>query len=530
MVSHRVELAAPRLFGGHAAAPVLLERTDRRFMHNVIAELGDPLRHEVVRGTAVQERKGGGFHLYQPVHRVFHLAAIGAVCADVPGRPRIDPARIDSAGLVVRKVRDGRGRELGELAWMVGKDGTARWEPPERWDARARQAVLHLADASTALPFADPDPKRRPKRTTGRPELDERIAVLKQRGSSRTESVTPIFPLPPQACAAAGETILVGLVPTASRETEQAPAQELPDRDELEAGEFFPKQVTVAGSESSVPYPRSVFDVASVNEGSAPKRRDPSFSAYADFVREMIVSFDISGSGASQTQLRGVLEQIMLPFKTSDSSATTYTSAYQHLVDAGRVLVDGDRSRSFRMPEHWGTVTPAQESAMKDAMLGVTLARFADLAIDRNRFGDREADYVVRVFVRVRHDDGCPPDVLWSAPSSRFKIAPWFDSSPGPRPTIELPNPLDLGAIKPNVAFAVPPLLSNLLGKQNPEDILDGKGSEPSGIGLAWLCSFSIPIITICAFLLLNIFIKLLNIVFWWMPFVKICLPIPKPK
>ena len=41
------------------------------------------------------------------------------------------------------------------------------------------------------------------------------------------------------------------------------------------------------------------------------------------------------------------------------------------------------------------------------------------------------------------------------------------------------------------------------------------------------ICSLSIPIITLCAFILLFIIVQLLNIVFWWIAFFKICLPIP---
>ena len=40
------------------------------------------------------------------------------------------------------------------------------------------------------------------------------------------------------------------------------------------------------------------------------------------------------------------------------------------------------------------------------------------------------------------------------------------------------------------------------------------------------ICQLSIPIITICALILLLIIVALLNIVFWWMPFFRICLPI----
>jgi len=531
MVNHRVELRAPKLFGGEGERPTLLERSDRRFMQNVMAELGDPTRHDRVCATLVGERKGGGFHLYQPVHRVFHLAVVSAICANMPGKPRVDPLRIESAGLVVRKVRDGRGRPLGELGWVVGKDGTSRWEPPDLWDSAAKHTAPS-AGGPPNFPYADPDPGRRPQRSTGHRELDERIAVLKRLGSSRAESVAPIFPLTPQACAAAGETMLVGLVPTASRETEQAPTLDLPERSELEQGGLFPSWVLATASGRKVPFARELMTVAKVHEGSSPRRNDPEFAEYSDFVVEMIVAFDIKGSSAASQQLRGLLQQISLPFKSSASAATTHQSLYQHLRDAARVLVDGDRGAQFRMPEQWGTISSKQAAQIKDAIVGAAQARFASLALDRERFGETGASYVIRAFVRVERDDGCPPSLVWSQASAEFRISPWYDSSPGPRPTIELPNPLrdGLSSITPNVTFAVPPVLSNLLTNNSAEDLLGGKGKPPNDTGLMWLCSFSIPIITICAFIILNILITLLNLVFWWLPFVKICIPLPKAK
>ena len=54
-----------------------------------------------------------------------------------------------------------------------------------------------------------------------------------------------------------------------------------------------------------------------------------------------------------------------------------------------------------------------------------------------------------------------------------------------------------------------------------------GLGSESSG-GFAFICSFSIEIIFIVAFFLLLIFVIILNFVFWWIMFFRICLPVPK--
>ena len=83
-----------------------------------------------------------------------------------------------------------------------------------------------------------------------------------------------------------------------------------------------------------------------------------------------------------------------------------------------------------------------------------------------------------------------------------------------------------LKALKPNVSFVVPPSLQSLLSG-SAKDQLAGTLSN-SSVGLTWICSFNIPIITICAFLVLNIFLSLFNIVFGWLFFMKICLPFPK--
>ena len=48
--------------------------------------------------------------------------------------------------------------------------------------------------------------------------------------------------------------------------------------------------------------------------------------------------------------------------------------------------------------------------------------------------------------------------------------------------------------------------------------------------GIGMVCSLSIPIITICALLLLMIIVSLLDFVFRWMPWFFMCLPIPGLK
>ncbi len=46
-------------------------------------------------------------------------------------------------------------------------------------------------------------------------------------------------------------------------------------------------------------------------------------------------------------------------------------------------------------------------------------------------------------------------------------------------------------------------------------------------MNIGMMCSLSIPIVTICALLLLMIIVSLLDFVFRWMPYLMVCFPVP---
>lgn len=68
-------------------------------------------------------------------------------------------------------------------------------------------------------------------------------------------------------------------------------------------------------------------------------------------------------------------------------------------------------------------------------------------------------------------------------------------------------------------------LINGLNLKKGASEDVVGKGPK---LGIQWICSFSLPVITLVAMILLMIMISLLNIVFFWLPWVRICLPFPK--
>jgi hypothetical protein len=140
--------------------------------------------------------------------------------------------------------------------------------------------------------------------------------------------------------------------------------------------------------------------------------------------------------------------------------------------------------------------------------------------------------YVLRYVYRRGQCD--PPHLHVSRPTEAFELAPFFDpDAPGRNIRVGLPVDVSIAGLrkfKKNVGFIMSKELNekleSLRGKE--KETLDNDVS-PSGVSIdvGWICSFSLPIITLCAFILLMIIVIVLNLVFWWVAFLKICFPIP---
>jgi hypothetical protein len=131
----------------------------------------------------------------------------------------------------------------------------------------------------------------------------------------------------------------------------------------------------------------------------------------------------------------------------------------------------------------------------------------------------------------------CEPVVqTLSQPSAPFRLAAYFDADAPARPVrIPLPSDVSLASLRKfnkGVTFLISNSLqkkiNRLTGKE--KTLLDDNPdlNPEQDDGLAFICSFSIQIIFIIAFLLLLVFVIIFNLVFWWLPFFRICLPVPK--
>lgn len=140
-----------------------------------------------------------------------------------------------------------------------------------------------------------------------------------------------------------------------------------------------------------------------------------------------------------------------------------------------------------------------------------------------NRFNELDT-YEIRVFARVDCGD-CPGPLVWSAPSRVFRLASFYDpTGSAQRPTeVRLPDFAELEASNamPSVRMSAPEGSHLEFSKFGD---FPTKGTTGSG---AEVCFFSIPLITIIALFVLNLFLPIVVFVFqlWWMLKLKFCIP-----
>jgi hypothetical protein len=163
-----------------------------------------------------------------------------------------------------------------------------------------------------------------------------------------------------------------------------------------------------------------------------------------------------------------------------------------------------------------------------------------------------EAWFVARC---IYERPGCGPlfPALTSDPTREFQLAPFFDPDAPARP-IRIPMPMDISPaglrkFKKNAGFVISDMLCGQIKRIRKltlgdlvlsvlpwplhEGLPDTGKTGPctdTGGNFGMICSLSIPIVTMCALILLMIIVSLFDIFFRWIPYLFICLPIPGLK
>ena len=149
----------------------------------------------------------------------------------------------------------------------------------------------------------------------------------------------------------------------------------------------------------------------------------------------------------------------------------------------------------------------------------------SDEVTDRgaNRFTELDT-YEIRVFAR-HAGECCPGGLVWSEPSEPYRLASFYDATGNAQRPLEIRLPdfkeLEASDAMPSVRMTQP-AGSSLQFSANgdvPKKGITGTSEQ--------ICFFSIPLITIIALFVLNLFLPIVLFAFqlWWMLKLKFCLP-----
>ncbi len=295
---------------------------------------------------------------------------------------------------------------------------------------------------------------------------------------------------------------------------------------------YVPAYLRTTGGPQRVPFPGQSVTFATIAAAMAsPSGDNGLFLAFTLMLRQLVFEFGLFDAAPSQAAQRilAALDKVSLRFKTGGGETRQSAAAFLRTAASGLVLRTS--GTPVLMPLEWPALDAGAGSAIQNAVAEIVNARLQAIRPQEGRFDNPRNRYVLKGYARIKRGPECPPATVSSANSQVFSIAPWYEGK-GPPVPIVLPemNMDALKQLKPNVAFAVPNQLQSLLDLNDAKDLADGKGKNSSvQMTVDWLCSFSLPVITLCAFIVLNIFLQLLNIIFQWLLWFKICIPVPRP-
>jgi len=484
--------------------------------------------------------------LRRPVHRTFHIVAWEASCImpTAPlGYPPIAPEKIASAGFVLRDVSGATG--FSPLGFQILKGKPQGWAP-------------------IACLTADPDAAR---------QLKSLALVPRQATPSPGYTGEETFPLHPLSVMAGAKphTLLYGYLP-------------------IGGGDYVPRIATASdsGETNELPWP---FGLANYSSGAPTVyTADQQIiqgtiqSALAALLRVLLVRYQLvdpdvwtSASGPTLALIT-ILNSISFfpdpPFPLTGQALRDWAAASAlPNISLGSVLLQ------------WASTKPASDPAslsnnsIAQVLLSLLTEAYPTRTVDlsaanglpdfpynllvvesvaaqiRSVFNQiptpvaasastlpttkltsgPNGSYVIVPFVRVIRPDGCEK-IFWGAPSAAFAVAAMFDPDAARPSLIEMPDLADAmkGSAR-GATFSMPPKLADLASGLTPSKAIsafmsNGTPPQSSGLGIGYICSFSLPAISICAMISLSIILSLLNIFLGWMAWVKICIPIPEKE
>lgn len=550
---HRIRefLAVPEQWNKRPAEPQAPQRLTgvpgalHRARNAVVRKL--EARQGIVRTEQWNAHTEQPLKLYQPAHQRYYLVTACLICRTLglPDRP-LNTSAQEKVTFVIRMLRPRDATVnpdplLCEEFALVGEE----WKPLSDPRTLMPGEEQHLL---SPLTYQEIDGRRR-RLFNGLIPVAKRETLL-QAKLPAPSSAPPITPLDPRQMLLKSQV----MVPWSSLEETARLAQELFDTHGLSAPSVSDKQAALDRANDQIQTVAwyilldfSLWIEANIKElWNAIENNSPAgltgnkltaWTALGNLSSEGVVLRD------ALRQIRtfqNQLESVKVPYhaNTTASSWPSLTFRFVTATESGAAGLIGTTTRQ--------TLEDALVAAM-DQPLPSTLVVPAAAQVNAMNFS--VAWFTVRC-VFERPNCGTLAPAVVSDPSASFQLASFFDPDAPARPIrVAMPTdttPAGLRKFEKNTAFVMSDVLCGQVGAVRNLTFLDlvlsvlpfplhkgldvggmkpcGTPADPAGM----VCSFSIPIITICALILLMIIVKLLDMIFYWLPFFQICLPVPK--
>lgn len=444
-----------------------------------------------------------------PIHRTFYVICCEA-CCNAPGQPPLDPSQIESAGFVIRQQVKGQ-----DLRWMV-RDGL---------------------DVGWAIP-----------QNPGIDEPDE-YRYLLHKGYTEAHSPEPAYsgeqtyPLSPTLAQdtlskpARAHNLLYGFLPLGGQSYPTASEVDKPSLTDVMKELSWPlgSHQSTGWVENNSQHSGHLIQAGKVQQ------------AAAELLAMLFERFHILDVDKSENaELIGLLKNINVQWGSGSGhvpddykqgySLYQYLDTYANKVEDWLTeyhAVDGDpapanakgllhsRLQLFISEGDAGDL----RLLLARRSLGVIELALSDLPESRYQ---RDGLYYAKVFLRYRDAKGCPK-IVWGPATVPFRVAAPFDPEASRPHLIQMPGLEDLKrGLANGAAMRVPKSLADVIERIKPDLGDPGENNKKSRSDGGWMYIFSIPILTICAMILLMILVSLLNFIFRWIPWVILRIPIPK--
>jgi hypothetical protein len=460
--------------------------------------------------------------LYQPAQGRFYLVAASLVCK-LPGLPEktVQTNRQERVSFVMRRLVPKNGQAAAATALNLASFDEYAWFPTQGW-----------------LPLQNRD----------------RLADYEER--------LPMFGM--NFCHdGVLRRVLLGMIPVSSRETFQAPPSVslLIDPDTGQPIE----DPRVAEFESTVANGLSALrqgienEVTDLSGAKAEEILLMILLDFADFIHTHLNgnynAFSQMGSTfrevGSQKRLWSDAVKYAWDNRTAIRAGNLSTIPYFSGLNSSqklKAITDADvELKAYQVINGQVELTESFKNNLDAALPDSGDTSPAEGPLEMPKYDPEGADYflvrcvyerpecVVPFSDRVPLSEQLPPSArllhqpVVSKPSQPFQLAGFFDPDAPARPVrIAMPvdtSPQGLRKFPRSVSVMISDQLKQQMERvKGITELEKGELNNPD-LEFGMICSLSIPIITICALILLMIIVQLLNIVFWWLPFFKICIP-----